>query len=549
MNNMPTFTYKSFLLFVVALSFFPSFLTVSAQNENRLSKVTYPVTELGDCDSRESCRAYCDMKEHMSACISFAKKQGLMSEEEVKRAEAFSVKLSKGTGPGGCNSPQSCRAYCEDIANIEGCLSFAKENDLEADESREARKIVTYLKSGGTMPGGCTSRTSCERYCGDFSHAEECFLFAKNAGLAPELPRKGKEDMPSEEQFKKLMQLAKSGETPGGCTSKESCENYCKADGHTEECLTFAEKAGFLDKDKAEKLKKLNGKGPGGCSSEETCHAYCSNPANQEACFAFAKEHGLVGEEDLEHMRENMRRGQGEFESGPRMDEPPYEGGMRGMGTMPDMSPEMRACIKEKLAEAGTQMDPAAGFTPELEKLARSCFELDGGMQDREKEKRMEYGEEDQRTNYELRRDVGTIRRNGVPTEAENGWVARLPKEVQTCLKEKYGDSYVSLGMRGPTQELENVLRECHTRLGERRMDGSQEGNGRNQVFPSFPLNREDAATSGNKMHGVFQGEDIRQYDPSTSYESGTMPQSSLLGNEEYHPQGTPNIEGNTTLP
>lgn len=510
----------SFLLLVASFSLFSSLLVVSAQNEDKLSRVSYPVAELGDCDSRESCRAYCDMTEHMNACISFAKKQGLMNEEEIKRAEAFSSKLSGGKGPGGCSSPQSCRAYCENIANIESCLSFAEENNLEADESKEARKIVTYLKSGGTMPGGCTSRASCERYCGDFSHAEECFLFAKKAGLAQEHRGGKEEDMPSEEQFKKLMRLAKDGETPGGCTSKESCESYCKADGHMEECLTFAEKAGFIDKGKAEKLKKLGGKGPGGCNSEESCHAYCSDPANQEACFAFAKEHGLVGEEDLEHMRANMTRRQEGFESGPGIGERFYGGEGRERGTMPSMPPEMSACIEEKLAEAGMRMDPATGFTPEIEKLARSCFEMDGGMRDGA-ERPTGYPGEHRGTGYDSRRDGGMTRPDGVQTEAESGWIARLPQDVQVCLKEKLGEGYLSLGKAGPSKETEEVLRTCFTQKGERDMGGPQNGD-RPRVFPSFP--RKGSTTEENRT--IERSQPFQSYPTQSDAHSFRTPQS-----------------------
>ena len=52
------------------------------------------------------------------------------------------------------------------------------------------------------------------------------------------------------------MPLMMKGEMPGGCKSKEQCENYCEDGEHSEECANFAVKAGFMNQEEHEMFKK-----------------------------------------------------------------------------------------------------------------------------------------------------------------------------------------------------------------------------------------------------------------------------------------------------
>src|SRR5689334_18491712 len=82
---------------------------------NETPKLTFPIAELGDCESKQACKLYCDAASHRDACFAYAKKVGLMSNEKV---EAAKLLLSK-KGPGGCNSKDSCKAYCADSSHAE----------------------------------------------------------------------------------------------------------------------------------------------------------------------------------------------------------------------------------------------------------------------------------------------------------------------------------------------------------------------------------------------------------------------------------------------
>ncbi len=91
--------------------------------EDPFSKLTYPIPELGNCLNRTACEAYCDKSENMEACLDFAEKNNLMSQEELQQAKKFVAVGAK--GPGGCLGKDACEEYCGDISRIDECVSFA----------------------------------------------------------------------------------------------------------------------------------------------------------------------------------------------------------------------------------------------------------------------------------------------------------------------------------------------------------------------------------------------------------------------------------------
>lgn len=315
------------------------------------ANISYPIAELGNCGSEASCRAYCDDLANVRVCIDFAERHGFISPEEAAEGRRFAE--AGGAGPGGCTSRDSCTAYCEDISHIEECLDFGERNGFLSGRELEEAKIVARLKrEGQAFPGGCTSKASCETYCTQSGHEDECIAFGERSGLIPpeELAMAKKmlplikagatpggcktkaeceaycqelENMraciafaeeqglipPEElEMAKKFLPLMEKGETPGGCRSKEACEAYCSGEGHFEECIEFGVKGGFISEADAELARKAGGKGPGGCKSKEECESFCRQPENLETCTTFAREHGIEtagpgGCKDIEECR------------------------------------------------------------------------------------------------------------------------------------------------------------------------------------------------------------------------------------------------------
>ena len=114
-------------------------------------------------------------------CVDFAQKHGLMSHGDADKVK----KLAEiKTGPGGCTSQKECEAFCNDSANVEACVKFGEEHNLiSKDEADQGRKVAQALHSGTVLPGGCKNKSECQAYCSDPTHSQECLDFAEKAGF------------------------------------------------------------------------------------------------------------------------------------------------------------------------------------------------------------------------------------------------------------------------------------------------------------------------------------------------------------------------------
>lgn len=336
------FTYLSILVGV----FLVVFLTTSAIfAQNNLESIQFPITELGNCESREQCEAFCELEENMIACVNFAEEHGLMSSEEAQRARKM-AEFGVTSGPGGCQGEQECKTYCDNPSHIRECILFAKEHNLmPPEELQEAEMILKALEKGAKLPGGCTNKEQCETYCEDLDHIQECVAFAEAVGFI------------SKQEVEMIRKTG--GKGPGGCRGKNECENYCNDPGHMEECINFAieynlmprhereealkvlaalkkgvkmpncrnkqecdiycsepeniieciefaEAAGFMSKQEAEMVRKTGGKGPGGCRGRE-CETYCDDSSHMQECMEFAIEYDLMPSEQRQEAEKMLR--------------------------------------------------------------------------------------------------------------------------------------------------------------------------------------------------------------------------------------------------
>ena len=394
------------LIFIISLATLGSvYLSdkVFAQDSG-LANIQYPVAELGGCKNETDCRAYCDKPDNMEACLDFAQKNNLMSDEEIQKAKNFIEAGSK--GPGGCVGQDSCEAYCNDISHIDECVFYAEKNNLMSlKELEEARKVKAAIDRG-VKPPACNNKKECDAYCEDAGHMEECISFGVEAGFiqGKELegaqkmlaaikkgikppPCKGKDAcdeycsnpdnmetcmnfameagfMSEEEKAnsQKMLQAIKKGVKPPPCKGKEACDEYCSSAEHMQECIDFSVASGMMTQEEAQMAKKTGGKGPGGCVGKEECDAFCNNPDNQETCFNFAKDNGMIPEKELKRMEEGREKFQ---------------------QTVSQMPQEVADCLGAKVGTEVLEKIKSGQFVPsrEIGDTMQECFQIMGNQQ------------------------------------------------------------------------------------------------------------------------------------------------------------------------
>ena len=234
----------------------------------------------------EECRRFCTDPKNAETCFKFAEDNQLIAPQDLERARKF-MKISQDGGPGGCKGME-CAKYCRQESNREACIDFAKKNELMSkDDIKDldaGQKISKKMKESGG-PGGCKTDNECRIYCTKAEHVEECVAFgAVHGGMPKEQVRQmlkrfaeeevedmdvplgddfedREEDVFEEyEEYKRLEEgfrnipssngLPSSGPTtnmmdkkkfdfvgPGGCKSGEECMKYCTE--HKDECLKF----------------------------------------------------------------------------------------------------------------------------------------------------------------------------------------------------------------------------------------------------------------------------------------------------------------------
>lgn len=321
--------------------------------DTAVSKVTYPIAGLGNCGDQASCASYCEQVDHMQACIDFAKKNSLLSQGEIDTSERVIKRVVEGKTPGQCKTRGECEQFCRgNVKNMKACVSFAEElNILPPAELAQAKKVAQALEGGAKLPGTCTDKQSCDAYCSDTSHLDECLSFAEKADILPA------NDIA---EARKVASFLRDGTTPGACKSKEECRNYCTDQSHFTECINFAEKAGLASKEDVEMAKKTGGKGPGGCTSKEACNAYCEDQSHVDECVQFGIATGVLPQEQIDNIQNAVDR---------------IKQGLEGID--PEARKEVEACFTDKLGADTYQKLMAKEIKPtqKMGDSIQACFQ------------------------------------------------------------------------------------------------------------------------------------------------------------------------------
>ena len=162
-------------------------------------------------------------------------------------------------------------------------LCFSVTYAQEATGSAVQKYKITFPIS--TL-GNCATLESCKEYCEDSTHQVACENFAKSKGFykAPDGQGNARSKIVLEKAKEEL-----------GCTSDQTCKDFCKDEANREKCSTFAQKYRLGGPKKVSSAVLEKARTALGCTSEETCKAVCKEEANREKCSYFAKQVGLHG--------------------------------------------------------------------------------------------------------------------------------------------------------------------------------------------------------------------------------------------------------------
>jgi hypothetical protein len=106
--------------------------------------------------------------------MEFGKKMGIVDHQEFETMERMSDEMMH-NGPGGCQSPQECKTYCDNPKNMEECIKFSEKMGLMKPAEADVIRMLRPEGPGG--PGGCQDKEKCKEYCMNPEHIEECLDF------------------------------------------------------------------------------------------------------------------------------------------------------------------------------------------------------------------------------------------------------------------------------------------------------------------------------------------------------------------------------------
>lgn len=262
-------------------------------------KLKYPIKELGSCKDLAFCRSYCDDPLHSTECIKFAKKKGFFQEDSVGMLR----KKNKGLSPTPTR-PIFITSAPTAIPTSTPTITKAPQVTLTPTPTSVVSATPTIRPTNTPTPTigptltptptptlqeleeqadeilgeaqqslGCSTLAECQDLCSKPENFDKCTEFAENNNVTggtiqdPDVPEI----------------IDQAGEVLG-CTSAQTCVDFCSKEENKAKCTEFAQDTGLLGGETPA--------GPGGCTSEETCNEFCKDPNNFSICSGFASSQG-----------------------------------------------------------------------------------------------------------------------------------------------------------------------------------------------------------------------------------------------------------------
>lgn len=152
--------------------------SASPESAEKKFNITFPVAELGNCDSLKSCKEYCSDPANKDACIAYAKQKGFYKESNSGEGNSrIRTAIEQAKTELGCSTEKECKEFCSQPANKDKCLAFAQKYGLSP-----LKQIKNLLEKASKILG-CTSDDACKAFCQDPANFDKCAQFAKAAGI------------------------------------------------------------------------------------------------------------------------------------------------------------------------------------------------------------------------------------------------------------------------------------------------------------------------------------------------------------------------------
>lgn len=155
--------------------------------------ITFPIATLGNCASAAACKDYCDIEEHHATCEAFAEAKGLKRDAEGNVIKNRLLAAAKEQF--GCTTREECKAYCKEITHQASCQNLAKQFGIMKKHEGEGDAKKNEIAQKAKELLGCDSRESCKAFCEDAANHEKCQNFAKEVGLRHEERSNEDDDM------------------------------------------------------------------------------------------------------------------------------------------------------------------------------------------------------------------------------------------------------------------------------------------------------------------------------------------------------------------
>ena len=132
---------------------------------------------------------------------------------------------------GGCSSLSECKAYCSNSQNKVACINYSKSKGFYKTLSPALKNSIV---NAAKLELGCDSEDSCRKFCSEQENWQKCGDFAKRHNIGTSKTK----EVPSQNIINQAKDLL-------GCSSLDSCKNFCTKVENKQKCDEFAQLVGL----------------------------------------------------------------------------------------------------------------------------------------------------------------------------------------------------------------------------------------------------------------------------------------------------------------